>query len=91
MAQHIISGEITSDTEVYLVTGSHGHIGSYIVEQLCLDKDNITIVCVDSLYYGHIDNLKAAFSAADHKVKIVRGCCIPAIVIGLAFPIISNT
>ena len=38
MAQHIVSGEITSGTEVYLVTGSHGHIGSYIVEQLVKAK-----------------------------------------------------
>ena len=35
MVQHIVTGEsTTSDGEVYLVTGSHGHIGSYIVEEL---------------------------------------------------------
>jgi UDP-glucose 4-epimerase len=68
MVDHFITAEHHYvDGDVYLVTGSHGHIGSYIVEQLCLDKDNITIVCVDNLYNGNINNLNAAFSAAEGK------------------------
>ena len=52
MAQHIVSGEITSGTEVYLVTGSHGHIGSYIVEELIKTKNDIQIF--DPLHpYGY--------------------------------------
>ena len=57
MVQHIVTGESTSDGEVYLVTGSHGHIGSYIVEELCRQKDNIEIVCLDNFYNANIDNL----------------------------------
>ena len=61
MVQHIVTGESTSDGEVYLVTGSHGHIGSYIVEELCRQKDNIEIVCLDNFYNANIDNLKIYF------------------------------
>ena len=68
MVDHFITADRGYvDGDVYLVTGSHGHIGSYIVEQLCLKKDNITIICVDSLYNGNIDNLKDAFTAAEDK------------------------
>ena len=68
MVDHFITADSGYvDGDVYLVTGSHGHIGSYIVEQLCLEKDNITIICVDSLYNGNIDNLKDAFTAAEDK------------------------
>ena len=67
MVQHIVTGDPTSDGEVYLVTGSHGHIGSYIVEELCRQKDNIEIICVDNFYNAHIDNLKVSYKLAQDK------------------------
>ena len=67
MVQHIVTGESTSDGEVYLVTGSHGHIGSYIVEELCRQKDNIEIVCLDNFYNANIDNLKISYKLAQDK------------------------
>jgi len=71
MVQHIITGELTGDGEVYLVTGSHGHIGSYIVEELVKTKDNIQIICVDNFYNGDIDNLKVSYKlAADKNIKL---------------------
>jgi len=72
MVQHIVTGETPVDGEVYLVTGSHGHIGSYIVEELVKQKDDITIVCVDNLYNGSVDNLQEAYSIANDKnIKII--------------------
>ncbi len=71
MVQHIITGELTGDGEVYLVTGSHGHIGSYIVEELVKTKDNIQIICVDNFYNADIDNLKVSYKIAENKnIKI---------------------
>ena len=70
MAQHIVSGEITSGTEVYLVTGSHGHIGSYIVEQLVKQKDNIEIVCIDNFYNANIDNLKVSYKLINSRSNV---------------------
>ena len=67
MVQHIVTGESTSDGEVYLVTGSHGHIGSYIVEELCRQKDNIEIVCLDNFYNANLDNLKVSYKLAQDK------------------------
>ena len=58
--------------DIYLVTGSHGHIGSYIVEELCKTKDNIQIICVDifslfrlvahSLFFSKWNEKKRQFS-----------------------------
>ena len=60
---------ITSDTkrpdEVYLVTGSHGHVGSYIVEELIKNKKNIWVICVDNFYNADIDNLKESYRWAE--------------------------
>ena len=71
MVQHIVTGEPTGDGEVYLVTGSHGHIGSYIVEELVKTKDNIQIICVDNFYNADIDNLKVTYKIAENKnIKI---------------------
>ena len=67
MVQHIFTGEPTSVGEVYLVTGSHGHIGSYIVEELCRQKDNIEIICLDNFYNANIDNLKISYKLAQDK------------------------
>ena len=67
MVQHIITGEPTSSGDVYLVTGSHGHIGSYIVEELCRQKDNIEIVCLDNFYNANLDNLKVSYKLAQDK------------------------
>ena len=59
---------VTSDTKkpnkVYLVTGSHGHIGSYIVEELVKNEKNIWVVCVDNFYNANIDNLKVSYEWA---------------------------
>ena len=72
MVQHIVTGETPVDGEVYLVTGSHGHIGSYIVEELVKQKDDITIVCVDNLYNGSVDNLQETYSIVNDKnIKII--------------------
>jgi len=68
MVDHFITAnQHYVDGDVYLVTGSHGHIGSYIVEELCKIKDNIQIICVDSLYNGNIDNLKESLSIIEGK------------------------
>ena len=72
MVDNFVSGNVDPQGEVYLVTGSHGHIGSYIVEELAKQKDDITILCVDNLYNGDVDNLKEAYSIADNKnVRII--------------------
>ena len=68
MIDHFVGGDRPRpDGDVYLVTGSHGHIGSYIVEELCKSKDNIQIICVDNLYNGSIDNLKDSLSIVEDK------------------------
>ena len=54
MVDQFISGNVEPEGDAYLVTGSHGHIGSYIVEELVRQKDNIIIVCIDNLYNGNI-------------------------------------
>ena len=60
MVDHFLGGDTRRpDGDVYLVTGSHGHIGSYIVEELCKAKDNIQIISSSSFYetepWGIID------------------------------------
>ena len=67
MVDNFVSGNVEPEGEVYLVTGSHGHIGSYIVEELVKQKDDITIVCVDNLYNGSVDNLKQAYSLINNS------------------------
>ena len=72
MIDQFISGNVEIEGEAYLVTGSHGHIGSYIVEELVKQKDNIIIICIDNLYNGNVDNLKEAYSiAADKNIRII--------------------
>ena len=74
MVDNFVSGNVEPEGEVYLVTGSHGHIGSYIVEELVKQKDDITIVCVDNLYNGNVDNLQESYSSAyDKNIKLVPG------------------
>ena len=72
MVDQFLTGSVEPAGDVYLVTGSHGHIGSYIVEELVKQKDDITIVCVDNLYNGNVDNLQEAYSIANDKnIKII--------------------
>ena len=72
MVDQFISGNVERQGDAYLVTGSHGHIGSYIVEELVKQKDDIIIVCIDNLYNGNVDNLAEAYSvAADKNIKII--------------------
>ena len=72
MVDQFISGNVEPEGDTYLVTGSHGHIGSYIVEELCKQKDDIIIICVDNLYNGNVDNLAQAYSAAaDKNIRII--------------------
>ena len=72
MVDQFISGNVEPKGDTYLVTGSHGHIGSYIVEELCKQKDDIIIICVDNLYNGNVNNLAQAYSiAADKNIKII--------------------
>ena len=67
MVDNFVSGNIEPEGEVYLVTGSHGHIGSYIVEELVKQKDDITIVCVDNLYNGNVYNLQQAYNLVNNS------------------------
>ena len=72
MVDQFISGNVEPEGDTYLVTGSHGHIGSYIVEELCKQKDDIIIICVDNLYNGNVNNLAQAYStAADKNIRII--------------------
>ena len=73
MVDHFLGGDShRPDGDVYLVTGSHGHIGSYIVEELCKTRNNIQIICVDNLYNGTVDNLKKSMSIAqENNISIV--------------------
>ena len=72
MVDQFISGNVEPQGNAYLVTGSHGHIGSYIVEELCKQKDDIIIVCIDNLYNGNVDNLADAYAiAADKNIRII--------------------
>ena len=72
MVDQFISGNVEPEGAAYLVTGAMGHIGSYIVEELCKQKDDISIVCIDNLYNGNVDNLAEAYSvAADKNIKII--------------------
>lgn len=72
MVDQFLTGSVEPAGDVYLVTGSHGHIGSYIVEELVKQKDDVTIVCVDNLYNGNVDNLQEAYSIANDKnIKII--------------------
>ena len=43
--------------KTFLVTGALGHIGSYIVEEICRQFKDCTVVCVDNMYNGNPDNL----------------------------------
>lgn len=43
-----------------MVTGSHGHIGSYIVEWITKLFKNVNIICVDNMYNGDERNLDKA-------------------------------
>jgi UDP-glucose 4-epimerase len=72
MVDNFVSGNVEPHGEIYLVTGAMGHIGSYIVEELAKQKDDITIVCVDNLYNGNVDNLQESYSiAAVKNIKII--------------------
>tara|TARA_R100000234_G_scaffold20772_1_gene11754 strand:- start:4097 stop:5143 length:1047 start_codon:yes stop_codon:yes gene_type:complete len=62
----------SKDRTTYLVTGSHGNIGSYIVEELCRQKDNINIICVDSLYNGNVENLYESLTLAEGKNIFIK-------------------
>ena len=66
------SVKYSKDRLTYLVTGSHGNIGSYIVEELCKQKDNINIVCVDSMYNGNTENLRTSFGLAKEKDIFIK-------------------
>ena len=55
-----------------LVTGSHGHIGSYVVEWLCKLYKNCTVVCIDNGYNSNIENL----SLASHYARLNRNIII---------------
>ena len=70
MGQHTVTGEADSSSEVYFVTGSHGHIGSYIVEYLVKQKSNIEIVCVDNFYNANLDNLKIPYNMINSRSNV---------------------
>lgn len=65
MVDHILTGnKQSSEMITYLVTGSHGHIGSYVVEELVKTKNNIRVVCIDNHYNSNLNNLKSSYSFA---------------------------
>ena len=70
MVQHTVTGEAAGSSEVYLVTGSRGHIGSYIVEYLVKQKSNIEIVCVDNFYNANLDNLKIPYNMINSRSNV---------------------
>ena len=74
MVDYILStnAKYEKDRTTYLVTGSHGNIGSYIVEELCEQKDNINIVCVDNMYNGNTPNLHRSFELAKDKDIFIK-------------------
>lgn len=74
MVDYILSTntKYEKDRTTYLVTGSHGNIGSYIVEELCEQKDNINIVCVDNMYNGNTPNLHRSFELAKDKNIFIK-------------------
>tara|TARA_R110000744_G_scaffold286339_2_gene397672 strand:+ start:184 stop:1164 length:981 start_codon:yes stop_codon:yes gene_type:complete len=43
-----------------LVTGGLGHIGSYIIEEICRNFTGCKIICYDNNYNGNINNLYAS-------------------------------
>jgi len=49
--------DLKKDNITILCTGSHGHIGSYVIEWLCKVCTNSTIICVDNRYNSNFDNL----------------------------------
>lgn len=74
MVDYILTSDVRYEKEntTYLVTGSHGNIGSYIVEELCKQKDNINIICVDNMYNGNATNLQKSFELANKKNISIR-------------------
>ena len=74
MVDYILTSDVRyeKDNTTYLVTGSHGNIGSYIVEELCKQKDNINIICVDNMYNGNATNLQKSFELANKKNISIR-------------------
>lgn len=52
-----------------MVTGSCGCIGSYIVDYLVENFDNLRIFCIDNFYNGKIENLDYALSIADSNKR----------------------
>lgn len=64
MVDKFVLGDDKKPNKVYLVTGSHGHIGSYIVEEIVKNEKNIWVVCVDNFYNANIDNLKVSYEWA---------------------------
>ena len=74
MVDYILSTntKYEKDRTTYLVTGSHGNIGSYIVEELCEQKDNINIVCVDNMYNGNTTNHHRSFELSKDKDIIIN-------------------
>jgi len=56
----------------FLITGGKGHVGSYIVEELCKQYKNSTVVVVDNDYNSDPRNLDdAKIIASENGVKIV--------------------
>ena len=59
------------NNKTILVTGAYGHIGSYIVEEICRQFVGCKILCLDNNYNGSLENLITAQEyerANDHKL-----------------------
>lgn len=67
------------DGKTILVTGAYGHIGSYIVEEICKKFIRCKILCLDNNYNGNIDNLKKAHELSEsryNKIVYLDQCSI---------------
>lgn len=61
-------------TQVFLVTGAAGFIGSHSVE--CLLRQGWRVVGVDNLRTGRLENLAAARSSPNFTLSVIKNVMI---------------
>jgi UDP-N-acetylglucosamine/UDP-N-acetyl-alpha-D-glucosaminouronate 4-epimerase len=70
---YIYAGDtIAAVSEIFVVTGGAGFIGSHVVERLLKDQPRATVRVLDNFSSGNMANLPFA-AAADKRLEIVRG------------------
>ena len=75
MVDQFISGNVEPQGDTYLVTGSHGHIGSYIVEELIKtknDKANIFLYSLTIIVNIKYPNKKVASAIFSPLTNIIN-------------------